>query len=233
MSFDPRVQPAVVANEGLEPLAANVLTPEALRAALSLARARSVLRSTDYASAYPGRAGVTVLAAVLLALVRRADGIHLVLTERASHLHDHPGQISLPGGRIETTDVSPEAAAVREATEEIGLAPSYIEVLGRMAPYTTVTGFCITPVVALVRPGFTYAANAFEVAKIFEVPLVYVMNPNNHMQHCLTLTGGHSRHYFSMTWEHFFIWGATAGMLRNFYHLLRQAQSLLSPTGPR
>jgi len=223
--FDPREQPAVVANIDLDALPESALTPDALRAALSPARAWSVpLPGIQRDAPYPGRE-VPVLAAVLLALVMRPEGVRVVLTERASHLHDHAGQISFPGGRIEETDASPEAAALREAQDETGLPPAHVEVLGTMAPYVTATGFSITPVVGLVRPGFSFVPDEFEVAEIFEVPLAFLMDPANHMHHRLALPEGRSRHFFSMTWERFFVWGATAGMLRNFYHLLRQAQT--------
>jgi len=224
--FDPRDQPSVQADAGLPALSADALTPGRIRQVLAQREVWSVVLPLDRDARYPGREGAPVLAAVLIALVMRDDGIHVVLTERASHLHDHAGQISFPGGRIETTDASPEAAALREADEETGLPPSHVEVLGVMPDYLTATGFSITPVVSLVRPGFDFAPDAFEVAEIFEVPLAFLMDPANHRQHQVDLPDGRSRHYYSMTWNRFFVWGATAGMLRNLYHLLRHAQSV-------
>ena len=168
------------------------------------------------------------MAAVLIALVMRPDGIGVIFTERASHLHDHAGQISFPGGRIETSDASPEAAALREAQEETGLPPDHVDVLGVMPPYVTATGFSITPVVSLVHPGFDFVPDAFEVAEIFEVPLAFLMNPANHREHSVEVPDGRSRHYYSMTWDRFFIWGATAGMLRNLYYLLSHACAMSS-----
>lgn len=227
--FDPSCQPSVQADAGLLPIPPRFLTPEALRLVLSHADAWTVTLPLDSDTRYPGREGAPVMAAVLIALVMRPEGICVVFTERASHLHDHAGQISFPGGRIETSDASPEAAALREAQEETGLPPAHVDVLGVMPPYVTATGFSITPVVSLVRPGFDFAPDAFEVAEIFEVPLAFLMNPANHREHSVDLPDGRSRHYYSMTWDRFFIWGATAGMLRNLYHLLRHASSISTP----
>lgn len=224
--FDPRDQPSVRANAGLFALPADSLTPEHIRRVLAQPAAWSLALPMDRDTRYPGREGAPVMAAVLIAMVMRENGIHVVLTERASHLHDHAGQISFPGGRIESTDASPAAAALREADEETGLPPAHVEVLGVMPAYLTVTGFSITPVVSLVKPAFEFVPDAFEVAEIFEVPLTFLMDPANHRQHQVDLPEGRSRHYYSMTWGRFFIWGATAGMLRNFYHLLKHAQGI-------
>lgn len=160
-------------------------------------------------------------AAVLIPLVTRDDGVHIMLTQRAAHLHDHAGQISFPGGRIETSDATPVAAALREAQEETGLPANHVEVLGSMPPYLTATGFSIIPVVSLVTPGFQLAPDAFEVAEVFEVPLSFLMDPANHRLYEARLEDGRVRHYYGMPYGRHFIWGATAGMLRNLYHLLR------------
>ncbi len=205
-------------------IAPEALTPLHIRRVLSHDNVWSVALPLDSDTRYPGREGAPVLAAVLIALVMRKEGVHVVFTERASHLHDHAGQISFPGGRIETSDATPEAAAKREAQEETGLPPSHVDVLGVMPAYLTATGFSITPVVSLVKPDFAFVPDAFEVAEIFEVPLAFLMDPANHREHRVDLPDGRRRHYFSMTWDRFFIWGATAGMLRNLYHLLRHAQ---------
>ena len=221
--FEPRNQPSIQANDGLLAIPPDALTPQHIRQVLSHDNVWTVALPLDSDTRYPGREGAPVMAAVLIALVMREEGVHVVLTERASHLHDHAGQISFPGGRIETTDASPQDAATREAYEETGLPPSHVEVLGTMPPYLTATGFSISPVVSLVKPDFEFVADAFEVAEIFEVPLAFLMDPSNHREHQVDLPDGRSRHYYSMTWERFFIWGATAGMLRNLYHLLRHA----------
>ena len=124
---------------------------------------------------------------------------------------------------MESWDASPVAAALRETQEETGLGPDLIEVLATLPPYITTTGYSVTPVAALVKPDFTLNPDAFEVAEVFEVPLAFLTDPRNHRLHCATLPDGGQRHFYSMPWNGRFIWGATAAMLRNFYHLLRRA----------
>ncbi|PTT84699.1 CoA pyrophosphatase, partial [Pelomonas sp. HMWF004] len=154
------------------------------------------------------------------------DGLHLLLTRRTAHLRSHAGQISFPGGRVEPEDAGPVATALRETQEEIGLAADCIEVIGQLPVYSTVTAFQVTPVVGLVRPGFTLALDAFEVAEAFEVPLAFLMNPAHHQHHCFEFEGM-ERRFLSMPWQgeggEYFIWGATAAMLRNLYQLLSAA----------
>ncbi|WP_050692311.1 CoA pyrophosphatase [Bordetella pertussis] len=171
----------------------------------------------------PGREGSLVAAAVLIPLVMRADGVRVMLTQRAAHLHDHAGQVSFPGGRIEVSDATPVAAALREAQEETGLPVQQVEVLGSMPQYFTATGFAITPVVSLVQPDFELAPDAFEVAEVFEVPLSFLMDPANHRLYRAALPDGYVRQYYAMPWQRYFIWGATAGMLRNLYQTVREA----------
>lgn len=218
-------QPWRVADEGLAAVAERWLEPQALR---TLWPGISDWHHDEPAGAelrYPGREGTPVAAAVLIPLVMRPDGLRVLLTERTAHLHDHAGQVSFPGGRIETDDASPVAAALREAQEETGLPQEHVEVLGSMPAYLTSTGFSITPVVGLVRPGFTLAPDEFEVASIFEPPLSFLMNPAHHRLYQATLPDGRVRQYYAMPWEGHFIWGATAGMLRNFYRTLHGAVS--------
>jgi len=164
-------------------------------------------------------------ASVLVPLVQR-DEVTVLLTQRTDHLNDHPGQISFPGGRAEPEDADAIATALREAEEEIGLHARHIEVLGSLPTYTTGTGFIVTPVVALIEPPFTVAADPFEVAEVFEVPLAFLMSPANHRRHGVEF-GGVKREFLSMPWadaaapaRQYFIWGATAAMLRNFYRFL-------------
>jgi 8-oxo-dGTP pyrophosphatase MutT (NUDIX family) len=121
---------------------------------------------------------------------------------------------------IEQTDASALAAALRETEEETGLSADYAQVLGNMPDYPTATGFTITPFVALIRPGFELAPYTSEVADIFEVPLAFLMDQVNHRLYEVCLPDGHVRRYYAMLWKQHFIWGATAGMLRNLYHVL-------------
>jgi 8-oxo-dGTP pyrophosphatase MutT (NUDIX family) len=164
-------------------------------------------------------------ASVLVPLVQR-DEVTVLLTQRTDHLTDHPGQISFPGGRAEPEDKDAIATALREAEEEIGLHARHIDVLGSLPTYTTGTGFIVTPVVALIHPPFSVEPDPDEVAEIFEVPLAFLMSPANHRRHGVELDGV-TREFLSMPWatpdaapRHYFIWGATAMMLRNFYRFL-------------
>ncbi len=164
----------------------------------------------------------TVPAAVLMPMVVRDDGLHLLLTMRTAHLNDHAGQIALPGGRVDPEDTDVIATALREAEEEIGLARDHIEVIGSLPDYQTGTGFRVTPVAALVHPPFELTADPFEVAEIFEVPMGFLMNGANHQRRSAVLPNRPGRRsFYAMPYEQYFIWGATAAMLRNLYHYLR------------
>ncbi len=158
-------------------------------------------------------------AAVLVPVVQRDDGLTVLFTRRTSHLHDHAGQISFPGGRTEPGDGSPRATALRETAEEIGLDPGRVEILGHLADYTTVTGYRVTPVVGLVASPFELTLDDFEVAEAFEVPLAFLLDPANHQRNLL-MHDGRERHYYAMPYGPYYIWGATAGMLMNFYAYL-------------
>jgi 8-oxo-dGTP pyrophosphatase MutT (NUDIX family) len=164
-------------------------------------------------------------AAVLVPLVERAGGLTVLLTQRTAHLRAHAGHIAFPGGRTDAADADATATALRETEEEVGIGREFVEVIGSLPLYRTVTAFDVTPVVALVRPGFTLALDAFEVAEAFEVPLAFLMDPAHHQRHVFEAEGLR-REFLSMPWpradgqgDHF-IWGATAAMLRNFYRLL-------------
>lgn len=223
---DPHAVPVIGTDAHLPPLGAEILGSVAVRQRFAFA--------SGFVPEHPGDGGAftkgqgNTAAAVLVPLVEREDGLRVLLTRRTDHLRDHAGQISFPGGRSEPEDGSPAATALREAQEEVGLQPRHVEVIGQMPVYTTVTGFVVTPVVALVRPPFEMALDRFEVAEAFEVPLAFLMNPANHRRHQFELDG-HSRHFLSMPWQgqgseglarEFFIWGATAAMLRNLYRFL-------------
>ncbi len=167
-------------------------------------------------------------ASVLVPLILRDDELTVLLTQRTDHLTDHPGQISFPGGRAEPEDADPTATALREAQEEIGLDAAHVDVLGSLPIYTTGTGFIVTPVVALIQPGFEVRADPFEVAEVFEVPLAFLITPAHHRRHAVVFDGVR-RVFLSMPWQgldgegrprRYFIWGATAAMLRNLYRFL-------------
>lgn len=153
-------------------------------------------------------------AAVLFPIVLREGGHTVLLTQRTAHLRDHAGQISFPGGRVEAEDVSPSHTALRETEEEIGLPRERIEIVGFLPEYRTGTGFRVTPVVALVQPPFALQPDPFEVAEVFEVPLAFLLDPANHQRHSLHYRGA-LRNYFAMPYGEYFIWGATAGMIRS------------------
>ncbi len=157
-------------------------------------------------------------AAVLVPLIKRDNALMLLLTRRTAHLHDHAGQISFPGGRSELNE-SPAATALREAEEEIGLPPSGVQILGLLPEYVTVTGYRVTPVVGLIQAPFDPKLDDFEVAELFEVPLEFVLDPANHVRNSVTQQGL-LRHYYAMPYRQYYIWGATAGMLMNFYAFL-------------
>jgi 8-oxo-dGTP pyrophosphatase MutT (NUDIX family) len=160
----------------------------------------------------PGREGTPTPAAVLVPLVNRPEGLQVLLTERSAELPDHPGQISFPGGRVEASDASLAAAALREAAEEVGLPPSQVSVLGHLSEYETVTGFRVTPVVGWVEPPFDLAPDPVEVADVFEVPLAFLMDPAHQQRH-FRMLGALRRDFWAIPYGERYIWGATAAML--------------------
>jgi 8-oxo-dGTP pyrophosphatase MutT (NUDIX family) len=223
LSFDPQKLPIVSVDDHLPALTADVLRSAAVRQRFLMPpvwtpEIKTEPRFFERAPAH---------ASVLVALVER-DELSVLLTQRTDHLNDHPGQVSFAGGRVELTDSDAAATALREAHEEIGLEASFVDVLGAMPTYTTGTGFVVTPIVALVRPGFAVNPDPFEVADVFEVPLAFLMNPANHRRHAVDVNGAR-REFLSMPWDgvddrgqprRYFIWGATAAMLRNLYRFL-------------
>ena len=158
-------------------------------------------------------------AAVLIPVVDHGDASTVILTKRADKLKNHSGQIAFPGGRIDPDDVSPEAAALRETSEEIGLASGYIDVIGRLPDYVTGSGYRIAPVLGVVRPGFQLTVNPDEVDDIFEVPLGFLMDPANHNRASRTWQD-QERFFYAMPYEERYIWGVTAGIIRALYERL-------------
>ena len=172
------------------------------------------------------------VASVLIPLIVHAEGICVLLTERTAHLHDHAGQISFPGGRVEQNDADAIATALREAHEEIGLPPAQVDVVGTLPEYLTATGYRVTPVIGLIERAFSPVLDAFEVSEVFEVPLAFLMDPINHERRIFQLDGlgKVSRTFYAMPYatpqraaegRRYFIWGATAAILRNLYQFLR------------
>ena len=224
--FDPRSIPVLGIDDHLAGVAPERLTPAALRERFAAPPVWMPEHSVEkkFGDRQPA------LAAVLIPLVMRSE-LMLLLTQRAANLSTHSGQIAFPGGRTDEADSDAADTALREADEEIGLPRSHAEILGLLPIYVTGSAYIITPVVALVQPGFALQPNPAEVADIFEVPLSYLMTPANHRRH-EAIFDGVSRDWLSMLYvepvvdlagadaKERYIWGATAGMLRNLYRFL-------------
>jgi 8-oxo-dGTP pyrophosphatase MutT (NUDIX family) len=175
--------------------------------------------SYDRAPGTPGSAGALTPAAVLVPLVQHLDGFTVLLTQRTDSLSSHAGQISFPGGRLEENDADAVAGALRETEEETGIAPSQVEILGRLDAYVTITGYEVTPIVGAITPPMNLMPDPIEVADIFEVPLDFFLNPENH-QRVKRDANGQTRAYYAMPFGDRYIWGATAGMLVNLYEVV-------------
>lgn len=159
----------------------------------------------------PGR--VLRPAAVLIGLWDRPSGAQLILTKRASHLQHHPGQIAFPGGKVDAGDADVQATALREAWEEIGLPPEAVHILGQMPEHETMTGFQMTPVLGHIRADFNPVPQADEVEEVFSVPLRHVLNPANYRVERRQWRG-EWRHFYAVPYGPYYIWGATARILR-------------------
>lgn len=223
---DPRAVPVAGADLHLPALAGERLTPARLKARFASPPIWQPEFRGDGGGPLSDR--MPAAAAVLVALVVHEDGLRVLLTRRTDHLRDHAGQISFPGGRVDPGEVDPVVTALREAREEIGLDDRHIEVIGALPAYTTVTSYVVTPVVALVHRPFELQIDGGEVAEAFEVPLEFLMAPAHHQIHVFD-TPTERRQFLSMPWRglsaqgderEYFIWGATAAMLRNLYRFL-------------
>jgi len=224
-SFDPREVPVVAIDRDLPAVPPERLHAQALRSRFAAPPVwvPEVVREPKFSQRPPADA------AVLVPLVAHDHGLSVLLTQRTAHLPTHAGQIAFPGGKVDADDASVRAAALREAHEEVGLHPQHVEVIGDLPVYVTGTGFHVTPVVALVQPPLSLAPNPGEVDAVFEVPLAFLMDPANHRRHAFEWQGT-QRQWFSIPYMETlpgmqapverFIWGATAGMLRNFYRFL-------------
>ncbi len=224
LSFDPLALPVDSIDHHLPAVSLEELHAEALRRRFGAppAWAPEIAVERQFLAREP------LHASVLVGLTQRDEGLAVMLTQRTDHLHDHPGQVSFPGGRREPEDADAVVTALREAHEEVGLAPDYVDVIGQLPTYTTGTGFIVTPVIGVLQPGYSLAPDPFEVAEVFEVPLSFLMNPANHRWHSVEVDGVR-RQFLSMPWHgpdstgrvrQYFVWGATAAMLRNLYRFL-------------
>ncbi len=160
-------------------------------------------------------------AAVLVPLVDRAGVLSVLLTQRTEDMPSHAGQIAFPGGRKQSEDSSLIVTALRETEEEVGIDRSFVEVVGPIDTYVTRTGYAVTPIIGFVRPVFTLKPDPREVADVFEVPLDFFLDPANHHIHSRTWQG-RERRYYAMPYGERYVWGATAGMIKNLYHILAE-----------
>jgi 8-oxo-dGTP pyrophosphatase MutT (NUDIX family) len=229
--FDPRQVPVWQIDHDMPAVPTACLQPEALKARFAQPPVwqPEVVRESFTSDRPPAQA------AVLVPIVMRGPQASLptvLLTRRAAHMKTHSGQIAFPGGKVDPEDANMQATALREAEEEVGLSARHVQVIGELPVYITGTSFWVTPVIGLVSPDLELRLNADEVDDVFEVPLSFLMNPANHRRHAFEWQGAR-RQWFSMPYEEHrtasngevqavehFIWGATAGMLRNFYRFL-------------
>jgi len=217
-AFDPQQVPVVRVDHDLPAVPLQALSEAALRQRFAQPPVwqPELVRERKFMSRAPAQA------AVLLGLVMREQPM-VLLTQRTAHLSTHSGQVAFAGGKCDPEDANPAATALREAHEEVGLQAQHVQVIGQLPEYVTGSAFHVTPVVALIDPTHTLTPNPHEVQAVFEVPLAYLMNPAHHRWHSHVFEGV-ERQWLSMPYQdgahQRFIWGATAGMLRNFYRFL-------------
>jgi len=217
-AFDPQQVPVFQVDTHLKAVSVSDLTPQALQARFAAPPLwkPELVRERKFMDRSPAHA------AVLVGVVMR-DEPTVLLTQRPSHMSTHAGQIAFAGGKRDEDDADAVATALREAHEEVGLDARHVQVLGVLPEYVTGSAFYVTPVVALISPAMTLQLNTHEVADAFEVPLAFLMNPAHHRWHRYEFQGV-TREWLSMPYQEGeqlrFVWGATAGMLRNFYRFL-------------
>ncbi|WP_169733506.1 NUDIX hydrolase [Brackiella oedipodis] len=243
VQFDPSTQPWVVANTLQHPDGSSSLLPalhsqdfnrdliDQIFNAGFIWHEDVNVRQWNYDKRHSGNLGRYIQAAVLIPLVINAQGqTEVLLTLRSKRLKNHSGQISFPGGRVESTDLSNQEAAIRETYEEVGVAKENIEIFGQMPEFLTGTGFVIKPYIAYIKPTQAYTIDPNEVEKTILVPLDYILDPNNHRYYSTELGPKLIQHYYGIEWQdaegnRFLIWGATAAILRNLYQRLRQGMA--------
>lgn len=225
--FDPLAAPVVDRGDPRDAVDVSDLKPLVLREMFE--RPRAWLPETTDESKFAE--GLQPVSAAVLVPIILAQGSHptVLLTRRTAHLHDHAGQISFPGGRVDPGDTSRIDTALRETREEVGIPAERIDVIGQLPEYLTGTGYAVTPVVGLLDSPLHLQVDPFEVADVFEVPLSFLMNPAWHERRLVKWIDDRGvervRHFYAMPYmpadRQYFIWGATAAMLRNLYHFIR------------
>jgi 8-oxo-dGTP pyrophosphatase MutT (NUDIX family) len=210
--------PSGLSADGLRRLARARLAAEPAADALSSLLARRGDHALDGLTIDPQTVAAARPAAVLAPIIARPEGLTVLLTLRAAHLRSHSGQVAFPGGKIDAGE-APGETALREAREEIGLAPSLVEPLGWLDPYLTGTGYRVAALVALIDPAFAPAPNPDEVADVFETPFAFLMDAANHRLEERQWRG-RTRKFYAMPYRERYIWGVTAGILRNLYERL-------------
>ena len=223
-TFDPKAQRSVRANVGLLPVPADKLNESFIQQSFEhpesspisdpvVAKWNAEKKQYHQKTAY-------IEAATLMPLIHTENGLEMLLTRRSLQLKKHSGQISFPGGRVDKEDTSAAHTALRETFEEIGVPDTQIRLVGQLPDFFTGTGFLMKPFVGFISPDYSLKINQAEVAEVFSVPLSFLLNPDNHFLHDVPVGVATVREYFSIPWGEYFIWGATAAVIRNFYQQL-------------